>query len=175
LDVLGDYPERQIYRFITEEFLYHEMDHLDIKGYMHHFCYEDFHPNYELEIRQRSTEFITQWFNRMINEYSWQLADPFVHPDSRELRKEDVLKKIQNVFAAFIKFSDCNYSIGDLTYEWDDMKQKGSAYVKGMVNFNAHTEDGEVIPYDGPFEFYLSNSGAWWSIFYLVFPGFSWG
>src|SRR5215212_838398 len=28
LDVLGDYPDRQIYRFISEEFIYQEMDDL---------------------------------------------------------------------------------------------------------------------------------------------------
>ncbi|MBL7700434.1 MAG: hypothetical protein JNK79_19870 [Chitinophagaceae bacterium] len=174
LDVLGEYPDRQIYKFITEEFFYQQMDDLEMKGYIHHFCYEDFHPNYEMEIRQRSTEFLTQWFSRQLGEYSWQLADPFVHPDSREFSKEIILKRIRHLFDAYEKFSNCNYFIEKLTFEWDDEKQTGEGYVSGVARYDAVTESGEVIRYDGPFEFYLSNSGTWWSIFYFVFPGFTW-
>lgn len=174
LDVLGDYPDRQIYRFITEEFIYHEIDDLEIKGYIHHFCYEDFHPNYDLEIRQRSVEFLTQWFSRQLGEYSWQLADPFIHPDSREFQKEQVLKKIRNLFDAYVLFKECSYIINDIQFEWNDEKQCGKGFVNGKVKYDAQTELGEMIHYEGPFEFYLSNSGTWWSIFYFVFPGFSW-
>jgi len=174
LDVLGEYPDRQIYRFITEEFFYHEMEDLDMKGYIHHFCYEDFHPNYELEIRQRSVEFLTQWFSRQLGEYSWQLADPFIHPDSREFPKEFLLKKIRNLFDAYILFRECSYMIKDVQFEWDEEKQCGKGFVNGTVQYDAQTESGEMIHYDGPFEFYLSNSGTWWSIYYFVFPGFYW-
>ena len=174
LDVLGNYPDRQIYRFITEEFIYHEMDDLDMKGYIHHFCYEDFHPNYELEIRQRSVEFLTQWFSRQLGEYNWQLADPFIHPDSREFAKEYVLKRIKNMFDAYVLFKECSYLINNIQFEWSDEKQCGKGFANGIVKYDAQTEAGEVIQYEGPFEFYLSNSGTWWSIFYFVFPGFSW-
>jgi hypothetical protein len=174
LDVLGEYPDRQIYRFITEEFFYHEMDDLEMKGYTHHFCYEDFHPNYELEIRQRSVEFLTQWFNRKLGEYSWQLGDPFIHPDSRTFPKELILKKIRNVFDAYTQFRDCSYLISNIQFEWNDEKQCGKGFVQGTVKYSAQTEVGEMIEYVGPFEFYLSNSGTWWSIFYFAFPGFSW-
>ena len=175
LDVLGDYSDRHIYKFITEEFFYHQIDDLDIKGYIHHFCYEDFHPNYRLEIRQRSVEFITQWFSRKLGEYSWQLADIFIHPDGREFLKENILKRINNVFAAYVSFSNCDYTIRDINFEWDDAKQTGRAHVVGTSRYDARTEENEIIHYEGPLEFYLSNSGTWWSIFYFIFPGFKWG
>jgi hypothetical protein len=174
LDVLGEYPDRQIYRFITEEFFHEEIDVPDIEGYILHYCYEDFHPNYELEIRQRSMEFILQWFNRQLGEYSWQLADPFIHPDGREFHKEYVLKKIRNVFDAYVLYSDCSYVIKDIQFDWNDAKQRGRGIVTGSVKYNAQTESGEKIEHEGPFEFYLSSAGAWWSIFYFVFPGFAW-
>jgi hypothetical protein len=174
LDVLGEYPDRQIYRFITEEFFHEEIDVPDIEGYILHYCYEDFHPNYELEIRQRSMEFILQWFNRQLGEYSWQLADPFIHPDGREFPKEYVLKKIRNVFDAYVLYSDCSYVIKDIQFDWNDAKQRGRGIVTGSVKYNAQTESGEKIEHEGPFEFYLSSAGAWWSIFYFVFPGFAW-
>jgi hypothetical protein len=174
LDILGEYPDRQIYQFITEEFFHEEVDAPEIEGYTLHYCYEDFHPNYELEITQRSVEFLLQWFNRRIDEYSWQLADPFIHPDGREFNKEYILKKIRNVFGAYIQYSDCSYNLDEVQFEWKDEKQCGKGYVKGMVRYDAETESGEKIHHEGPFEFYLSNSGTWWSIFYFVFPGFTW-
>lgn len=174
LDILGQYPDRQIYKFITEEFLYHQMDDLDMKGYVHHFCYEDFHPNYELEIRQRATEFVTQWFGRRSAEFNWQLADPFIHPDSREFPKETVLKKIRDLFDSYQVFSNCDYKIDNITFEWDEVQQTGRGFVNGKVAYDAITERGDVMQYRGPFEIYLSNSGTWWSIFYFVFPGFAW-
>jgi hypothetical protein len=174
LDILGDYSDRQIYKFITEEFFFHQMDDLDMKGYVHHFCYEDFYPNYELEIRQRSVDFITQWLSRQLGEYSLSLPESFVHPDSREFSKEDILKRLKHLFDAYISFSECSYRINEIKFEWNDAKQNGKGHVEGWVKYDALTEGGEIITYDGPFEFYLSNTGTWWSIFYFVFPGFCW-
>jgi hypothetical protein len=174
LDVLGQYPDRQLYKFITEEFIYEQIDVPEIEGYTLHYCYEDYHPNYELEIRQRSMEFLIQWFSRQLGEYSWQLADPFIHPDGREFSKDTILKRIRNVFDAYVQYSDCNYIIHYIQFEWNDTKQCGTGFVRGHVKYDAETESGEKIHYDGPFEFYLSNSGTWWSIFYFVFPGFLW-
>lgn len=174
LDVLGEYPDRLIYRFITEEFFYHEMDDLDLKGYIHHFCYEDFHPNYELEIRQRSVEFITQWFSRKLGDYSWQLSDVFIHPDGREFQKEDILKRVRYMFEAYTTFVNGSYVIEDIVFDWDEQTQTGRGFVKGCASYDAKTEEGELIGYEGKFEFYLSSTKGWWSIFYFIFPGFAW-
>ena len=64
LDILGEYEDRVIYKFITEEFFAHEMEEMELPGYIHHFCYEEFHPNHRMDIRNRSVEFITQWFGQ---------------------------------------------------------------------------------------------------------------
>jgi hypothetical protein len=174
LDIMGQYPDRLIYKFITEEFFYHEMEDLTMPGYVHHFSYEDFHPNHELDIRQRSVEFLSQWFSKQINEYSWQLADPFVHPDTREFPKNQVLKKIANLFACYQTFSNCEYIISKLEFDWSEQNQSGKGYVEGKVRYDARLENGNVIHVEGPFEFYLANAGEWWSIFYFVFPGYNW-
>jgi hypothetical protein len=174
LDILGEYPDRVIYSFITEEFFEHEMEDLSMVGYIHHFCYEDFHPNHEMDIRSRAIEFITHWFDGKVDEYCWELADPFIHPDTREFSKELVLKKIKNVFEAYKNFQNCEYAIRELSYEWDDKKENGRAFVGGFVKYDAITETREVVHTEGQFQFYLSCNNGWWSIFYFVFPGFNW-
>jgi len=174
LDVLGEYPDRLIYRFITEEFFYHETDLVDLPGYIHHFCYEDFHPNHELDIRQRTVEFLAQWFSKEINEYSMQLGSLLIHPDSREFSKAEVLRRIRNVFDAYQSFANCEYLISRLCYEKDKHGQWTRAYVAGKVRYDGKLENGDIVHVEGAFEFYLSYDGNWWSIFYFVFPGFSW-
>ncbi len=131
LDILGEYPDRLIYTFITEELFDHEMDDLQLPGYTTNFCYEEFHPNHELDIKQRIIEFLIQWFAQKIDEYSWQLADPFVHPDTREFPKEDVLKKLNNVFASYNSFSNCEYAIKEINFQWDELKDQGEVMQKG--------------------------------------------
>ena len=174
LDILGDYPERLIYKFITEELFQVEMDNIDMPGFIHHFCYEDFHPNHELDIRQRVVEFLSQWFSKQINEFSWQLADPFVLPDTREIERAVVLKKITNIFDSYRSFMNCEYLVSHLEFEWDHRRQTGRAFVQGKVRYDARLENGEVVHVEGPYEFYLANTANWWGIFYFVFPGFKW-
>ena len=174
LDVLGEYPDRVVYSFITTEFFAHEMEDLDMPGYVHHFCYEDFHPNHEMDIRSRATAFITGWFNRKIDEYNWELADPLIHPDTREFPKEQVLKKINNVFGAYTSFRRCEYRFEEVSFDWNEERGIGRGYAGGVARYEAVIEGGECVWHEGPFQFYLSNYGNWWSIFYFIFPGFRW-
>jgi hypothetical protein len=174
LDILGEYPDRVIYQFITEELFQYLMEDLVVPGFIHHFCYEDFHPNHELDIRQRTVEFLSQWFGKQINEYSWQLADPFIHPDSREIPKQSVLKKIRAIFDSYSAFLNCEYLVSKLQFEWNQAAQTGTAFVEGRVRYDARLESGEIQHVEGCFELYFSNPGNWWSIFYFVFPGYNW-
>lgn len=63
LDCLCDVDDRELYRFITEEFFKHEMDDVRIKGMMHCFIYEEFHPNHRYDIENYSEEFINGILN----------------------------------------------------------------------------------------------------------------
>lgn len=174
LDIYGDYEERVLYKFITEEFFHHEMEDVQMPGYIHHFCYEDFHPDHESDIRQRAVEFLSKWFSKQLSEYTWELADPIIHPDTREFPRNIVLEKIRKVFDSYRSFANCEYMISDLQFYWDEQNEKGRAVIEGKVRYDATLESGEILHLQGPFEFYLSNNTNWWSIFYFVFPGFNW-
>jgi len=43
------YAPSVIYKFITEELFDHEMDDIMLPGFVHHFIYEEFHPNHEYD------------------------------------------------------------------------------------------------------------------------------
>lgn len=63
LDFLTDVDEKEVYRFITEEFLDEEMDNIRIEGMMHGFIYEDFHPSDEYDSAFWAEHFLQALFS----------------------------------------------------------------------------------------------------------------
>lgn len=49
LDVLGEYEDRTIYKFITEKLFDYELTEIDFPKLATHFTYEDFCPNPKLD------------------------------------------------------------------------------------------------------------------------------
>ena len=68
LDCLCEVDNSVLYRFITEEFFNHKMDDVRIKGMMHCFTYEEFHPNHRYDIENYCEDFITGILN-LDNQY----------------------------------------------------------------------------------------------------------
>jgi hypothetical protein len=167
----GDgYDDRTKYSFITEELFDHETTFMPMPGMMTCFDYEEFHPNHKKDIENRADEFIKEWFERSINERSWELADHFILPDRTILPKAEVVAKMQRIFEAYTGFVDCKYKIIESGFELND--DSGVGHAGGAVKYDAVLENGEQVRIGGPFKLYMSNEGGWWSIFHIVFPGF---
>ncbi len=58
LETLYEVPDREIYRFIREELMEHEMQVIDVPGMFTHFTYEEFHPNDEQDLKRATEEFL---------------------------------------------------------------------------------------------------------------------
>lgn len=58
VDFLGDYSDLVKYQFLSEELLEKETQQLNIPGMITHFIYEEFHPNHELNLKEKINEFI---------------------------------------------------------------------------------------------------------------------
>lgn len=69
VDTLCEVPERELYRFITEELMFEDIDDLHIPGMVTHFTYEEFHPNHKYDIENHSTEFFDSYLNLNNNYY----------------------------------------------------------------------------------------------------------
>jgi hypothetical protein len=174
LHVQGKYDPGLIYRFITEELFEYETDDLQVPGMTQNFTYEEFHPNHKLDIQRRTMDFFEDWFERKFNEYSWELNEEFILPNGQILTKQDVLRKIQQVFASYASFSNVQFAIGETSFQFDDEQGTGLGHAEGAVKYSAITEAGEMVHIEGPFKLYMSHEYSWWNIFYFVFPGFSW-
>ena len=170
IDFEGTYDNRTKYAFITEELFDHETDDFRIPGMVTHFSYEEFHPNYKQDIENRASEFLTGWFEQKLDEKHWCLADNFILPDRKMLSKNEVARRMKTVFDSYNAFTDCEYIIKDIGFEFRD--ENGIGHAEGLVKYNAILENTEQITIKGPFKLYLSLEYGWWSIFHIVFPGF---
>ncbi|MGB8192941.1 MAG: hypothetical protein WCF67_13520 [Chitinophagaceae bacterium] len=174
LDVLDEYDDAIIYKFITEELFLQDTYESLLPGMIRHFTYEAFYPNHKLDIRERVLDFLGDWFERKLDEYSWELNAQFMLPKGIIMQRHAVVQRIKAIFASYIAFSDCKYTLCDVSFEWSEEDRKGLGFAEGNVSFLAVPEHGEPVKMEGPYKLYLSNEGAWWSIYYFVFPGFTW-
>ncbi|WP_295717670.1 hypothetical protein [Mucilaginibacter sp.] len=170
VDFIAAYDNRTKYSFITEELFDHETDDFNIPGMVTHFTYEEFHPNHKLDIGNRAEEFLSGWLAQKLNERSWCIADPFILKGDRTVSKAELVEKLNQIFNSYNAFTDPEYKIADIGFEFNT--ETGMGYAEGYIKYNAILESNEKIVIHGPFKLYLSFEHEWWSIFHIVFPGF---
>lgn len=175
LDILGNRSPREIYRFITEEFFKHQIGDIDVPGYTSHFCYEDFHPDREAEVKQCLIEFLRAWFGRRLDAVGIQLAETLVLPDGRYLRHKEAVLRIGHVFDAFPSYANCAYRIDQVDLARNKEGECKEATIRGSVRYEAVMESGERLQVEGPFRVDMSTIDlAGWVIGYFELAGFSW-
>lgn len=162
------------YSFITGELFQHLINDICVPGMFLHFLYEEFYPDHESDIQKRTMEFLSDWFERTMGKFSWELADTFIMANGNTLSKEEVLNKFRRVFDSYTAFRDCRYIINDVRFELQEKEGCGLGHVDGGVKYNAVLENGEVSFIEGPFKLFLALEDNCWRIFYFIFPGFEW-
>ena len=126
-----------------------------------------------MDISNRGRAFLEDWFAQKFNEYSTELADTFVLPDGRVLKKEAVLEKFKHFFEAYTSFTNWEYSVADVAFELKD--ENGMGYVEGQAKYTAVLESNETIQIEGKFKLYFALEYECWGVYYFVFPGWEWG
>ena len=176
VDFIHERDDRFQYKFITEELFDHETDGgMMMPGMNWNFIYEEFHPDHEKEITDRTMEFLGGWFERDLEKMKYGTVSHFVQPDATILNQEEILSKIQSVFDSYRAFEDCKFHIFEVKFELkesSDDKMQGIGHSEGMVKYDAILESGERKTIQGPFKLYMTRDYDWWSIFYFVMAGF---
>lgn len=104
IDSICEVEEAEMYRFITEELFFEEIEEIRIEGMMRCYIYEEFHPNHDFDIRNSCTELIVTLLDKEceINPTFSDLAF------SIETKKGLVSK--EDFIESFIKIKD-SYSV----------------------------------------------------------------
>jgi len=170
LDFLGAYDCRTKYKFISEELFEEKAMNIELPGMIMHFVYEEFHPNHNLDIKQKTEKFISAWFKQEKEQLSFSLADQLILPDGKIRNKDKIADRFNIIFDSYPQFKNGKYTITDINFELKE--DIGLAYAEGIMKYTAITEDRHKIQIDGSFKLYFTMEYEWWSIYYFVLPGF---
>jgi hypothetical protein len=169
----GPYPDKEIYRFITEELFAHETSMSGVEGMTWNFIYEEFHPNNKADIERNTDEFFKHWSSRSFDDFSGELDYNFITPGGKQMKREELYKKMMYLFESFQRFENDGYNIDAIDVaEQPDGTAMG--FSEGTYKYDAVMDNGETQHYQGPYKLYMRREDNYWSIFYFVMPGFVW-
>ncbi len=174
VDFIRERDDRFKYRFITGELFDHETDDMMVPGMIKHFTYEELHPDHEMELRDRTMDFLSGWFERDCDRLSFCLGKEFTQPDGVILSKEELLKKIRQLFDSYKKIENCKYFVAEIKFQLQEGSElQGLGHSEGAVKYDAMLESGEIINLGGNFKLYFTRVYDWWSIYFFYMTGFN--
>jgi len=163
-----EYDSPTQYRFITEELFDHETTFMPMPGMTTFFDYEEFHPNHKKDIKNRAEKFLSAWLEKDIQACEWELAHHAILPDHKILSKAEVLTQIEHIFAFSTAFTNEKHEFFDIAFDLE----AGMGHAEGGVKYDVVLQTGEKVPVGGAFKLYFSLEHEYWSIVYMVLPGF---
>jgi hypothetical protein len=165
LDTLAEYPDRQLYSFIITEFFQMEIDLPAIGDCYMHFCYEDFYPNHNYDLRQATRYFVN-----------------FIIDDLSLVPQNGLYSRVRTSSGLLIGYKEAAIVISASRAEFSSLNLRrlnirevliveNVAFVGFEVEYSGLLPDGGSIEVkgDGQFEFVYSDE-IWW-ISFLKFPG----
>lgn len=163
------------YRFITEELMGHTTENFTMPGMTKYFVYEEFHPDHELTIRDRTINILASWFERCPAMIDIYMGNQFIQPDGKVYPRGEQLKRMEEWMSAYVRFEECGYSIGRISFVMknDDPNIQAMGHSEGSIKYVAVKADGSKQVIEGPFKIYFSCEGGWWSVFFFYMPGFN--
>jgi hypothetical protein len=158
LDFLDKYSDLVKYKFISEEFINHETQVLEIPGMILHFIYEEFHPNADYDIRNRITHFIINLFNPDFEKDSFKYTTKEVFDLNNEKISLDELElkvKHFHLINNAENFSD----VKNKTIVYNKLKNK--AKITGFIDMK---QEGSKVKQKLPVTFYAELTHEWWEL-----------
>lgn len=175
VDYRSDYPARLKYQFITEELILKETHFFHVPGMTMHFIYEEFHPNYQMDLEDCAHKFYDNWMEQSIGEFSYQVIYSLRKDAAVKLPSEEIAARFKNIFDSFHSFDNGSFTIDNMAFDVKEEKEKktGNATVQGHVSYEATLENGELQHFEADYEMLLVYEECW-CIQTLRWPGFVW-
>lgn len=146
LDMETDYEDGVIYKFITEELFQYEMDDIQMEGMVHHFSYEEFHPNHDYDLRRYSREFIETVLEKKWNEkYDTHSLAKQVWFKEKEYDNEGISAIIKSFQDAHLSFQVENFEIELATFDLESKQATVGAKLRYAARLTKATQIHEGI------------------------------
>jgi hypothetical protein len=138
LTVLAPTPDREIYRFITEELFKHEIEDVKMKGWVNQFIYEEFHPNPEYDINNTLFYVLQAIFNKNKPFFEEYFSEEMIDHLGLSTDTDDLRERIEYFWS---QFNNVKLEQYDLT-KLDVNKETGIAHAVCQVAYKTQKEKG---------------------------------
>lgn len=169
IDCISEVNDRDLYRFLSEELMQHEMDDFALPGWITHFIYEEFHPNDKHDLESLTNDFIKSVLS---NDKEFRFYETSVHETMKSKGKKNISspKAIQLIEAfrnSYDHFGTCKISIGEVLFS------KKRAAVKAHVTYKATLDHTELLFQGDAFLKFMNREPGFWVVSQFSIPGFS--
>ena len=175
---LAKYPEEIKYEFLSREFMDAELDVPLLDGMKVCFIYEEFHPNHEFDILQRTQEFMLSFFRTSGLPVRSSLFNDFViSPEGYEYDLAGLERLIDRFHDVFERIDAPQFHVTESSWQKDVELQENvprMGFSEGMVKYQVQLAKGETVEVKGPFKLYLQQSHGYWQVFSFHVHGFEW-
>lgn len=169
LDCCCEYDDVVIYRFITEELFDHEMEEVVIEGMVHHFIYEEFHPNHDYDLRRIAKEFIESLLQK-----KWDKEFDDIHL-ANIVSFKDVDYDSERISSIILTFQEAHPSLKLVKFEIHQVNfdiEKEEATVQGNVSYSGVFPEVNGI-LEGACVLHFSMDWSYWKIRSFQLSGFT--
>ena len=169
--------DRFKYHFITRELFDHTTSLIPNSGMVTNFIYEEFHPDHELDIQNKTGDFFAAFFERrMVESGKYIFADQHVLPDGQVLPREQILARFESMYEVVPEFENTSFEIEKIDFELKEEGENqinGMGYSEGLVQYDMVFTDGTRKKIEGPFKIYFGMEWDWWTIYFFYLAGFN--
>ncbi|HWB62805.1 MAG TPA: hypothetical protein VG603_04785 [Chitinophagales bacterium] len=168
LSVLADTPEREIYRFVTEELFKHEIENVKMKGWTNQFIYEEFHPNAKYDVQNAVRTALQFIFTKKGNFFDEYFSEEMKDALGLSLDLEDFKGRVDVFQSSFndIQFVEVEFDRTDID------KENGYAHAACTVTYKIQKQKGRRFKNESiEVEFNLQRSSymeSWWEIYQVI-------
>jgi hypothetical protein len=170
LDVLAETPDREIYRFITEELFKHEIENVRMKGWVNQFIYEEFHPNAEYDIKNTVSYALQSIFDKGSPFIEDHFSEELKNSIGLSLDTEELKEKINSFWSNYSSIELDSFEITSLQIDketnkanaicdvvYKTQKEKGRRYKKENITAEFQLEASKLV-------------NSWWDISKISCP-----
>lgn len=163
------------YNFITKELFEHQTTFTPVKGMVTCFLYEEFHPDHELDITDLTNRFLSDFFERNLDDDTYYLNEQFVLPEGKLIPREDIIKRFLSMYEAIPEFENTSFVIENQDFELyeNENTETGMGFSEGTIQYDMIFPNGERNKINGPFKIYFSLEWDCWTICFFYLAGFN--
>lgn len=175
VDFSKERTDRFKYNFITTELLEHDTPFFAMEGMTTYFSYEEFHPDHELDIRERTHQFLDDFLERKLEPDTYYIEDQIAEPDGNIYNREDYMKRFAAMYEATQSFENYSFEIENIDFELHEEEEDKTSmgFSEGNIKYEIVWPTGERKLIEGPFKIYFTRTWDVWGIFFFYLAGFN--